>query len=191
MFQAFNKRVHPMVGNVALFELGLKEENYAYLTYEVRHRTIDLLYMLCNFIFHNFHSGCQIDYIVHAAASVNLIYPYEALKGPNVIGTQNVLLFSRTGKIKPVHYISTNAVFPNNMVSQMFPSFPFCHMHLHSSDISHMPMACFHRRRVEKSNGRTFYKTAKWLATIKVVESFTWKISQKNNESANLSPHKK
>ena len=47
----------------------------------------------------------EIDTVVHAAASVNLIYPYQALHGPNVLGTQNVILFSCTNKIKPLHYI--------------------------------------------------------------------------------------
>merc|ERR1739838_300689 len=69
--------------------MGLPQEDYTYLTYE-------------------------IDYIIHAAAYVNLVYPYEALKGANVIGTQNVLVFARTGKIKPLHYVSSNAVYSNN-----------------------------------------------------------------------------
>ena len=59
----------------------------------------------------------QIDIIIHAAAFVNLLYPYEVLKGTNVTGTKNILLFARSGKIKPVHYISTNSVFPNGLVS--------------------------------------------------------------------------
>uniref|UniRef100_H2YWG8 Dehydrogenase/reductase SDR family member 11 n=1 Tax=Ciona savignyi TaxID=51511 RepID=H2YWG8_CIOSA len=93
-FQAFNKRVSVLFGDVALVNLGLSEEDHAFLTYE-------------------------IDYVIHAAAYVNLVYPYEALKGTNVTGTRNVLLFAQTGKIKPLHYISTNAVFPNNKVRVM------------------------------------------------------------------------
>ena len=61
----------------------------------------------------------QIDYIVHAAAYVNLLYPYEALKGTNVTGTRNILLFARSGKIKPLHYVSTNSVFPDGQVKAL------------------------------------------------------------------------
>ncbi|XP_076821581.1 uncharacterized protein LOC143468326 isoform X2 [Clavelina lepadiformis] len=88
LMKAYQKRVHSVTGDVALFELGLNEEDYTYLSYEV-------------------------DYVIHAAAYVNLVYPYEALKGANVTGTQNVLIFARSGKVKPVHYVSTNAVFAN------------------------------------------------------------------------------
>ncbi|XP_078489689.1 uncharacterized protein LOC100175381 [Ciona intestinalis] len=91
LLKALNKRVSVLFGDVALVHLGLSEEDYAFLTYE-------------------------IDYVIHSAAYVNLLYPYEALKGTNVTGTRNVLLFSQGGKIKPLHYISTNAVFPNNQV---------------------------------------------------------------------------
>nr|CAB3237767.1 N-(5-amino-5-carboxypentanoyl)-L-cysteinyl-D-valine synthase-like [Phallusia mammillata] len=89
LMQLFEKRVHAMTGDVALAELGMSEEDYTFLSYE-------------------------IDYVIHAAAYVNLVYPYDALKGTNVKGTQNVLLFARTGRIKHVHYISTNAVYPSN-----------------------------------------------------------------------------
>ena len=60
-----------------------------------------------------------IDSIIHCGADVNLIKPYSALKQANVLGTQETLrlatmnsLFST--KVKPVHYISTNGVFPVN-----------------------------------------------------------------------------
>ncbi|CAH1778397.1 unnamed protein product [Owenia fusiformis] len=88
----FDSRVQVINGDVALVNLGVKDDMYAYLTTE-------------------------IDFIVHAAAYVNLIYPYEALHGPNVLGTQNVLLFACTSKIKPLHYISTDAVFPNGLLN--------------------------------------------------------------------------
>ncbi|XP_022103047.1 uncharacterized protein LOC110985905 isoform X2 [Acanthaster planci] len=83
----FDKRVTAITGDVSLLRLGMMEEDYTYLTFE-------------------------IDSVVHAAAYVNLVYPYEALRGANVIGTQNVVLFSCTNKIKPLHHVSTNAVFP-------------------------------------------------------------------------------
>ena len=52
------------------------------------------------------------DVVIHAAAMVNLIYPYEALVAPNVRGTANVVQFAQEGKVKMLHYISTNGVFP-------------------------------------------------------------------------------
>ncbi|CAC5423035.1 Uncharacterized oxidoreductase SA2266,Uncharacterized oxidoreductase MXAN_5909,Uncharacterized oxidoreductase SSP1627 [Staphylococcus saprophyticus subsp. saprophyticus ATCC 15305 _ NCTC 7292],Uncharacterized oxidoreductase Lmo0432,Uncharacterized oxidoreductase SAR2567,Uncharacterized oxidoreductase SACOL2488,Uncharacterized oxidoreductase Lin0452,Uncharacterized oxidoreductase SAS2370,Uncharacterized oxidoreductase SSP0419 [Staphylococcus saprophyticus subsp. saprophyticus ATCC 15305 _ NCTC 7292] [Mytilu len=86
----FAKRVEIIKGDVALINMGMNEDDYTYL---------------CT----------DIDFIIHAAAYVNLVYPYEAFTGPNVTGTRNVVMFSCTGKIKPVHYISTDAVFPNGM----------------------------------------------------------------------------
>ncbi|VDI14878.1 Hypothetical predicted protein [Mytilus galloprovincialis] len=86
----YTKRVEIIKGDVALINMGMNEDDYTYL---------------CT----------DIDFIIHAAAYVNLVYPYEAFTGPNVTGTRNVVMFSCTGKIKPIHYISTDAVFPNGM----------------------------------------------------------------------------
>lgn len=86
----FEHRVTVVKGDVSLVKLGMSEEEYVYLSSE-------------------------IDFIVHAAAAVNMVYPYQALRGANVQGTQNVLLFACTSKIKPLHYISTDAVFPHGL----------------------------------------------------------------------------
>lgn len=49
--------------------------------------------------------------IVHAAATVNLVYPYAALRNANVGGTREILrLASRGGAT--VHHVSTNGVLP-------------------------------------------------------------------------------
>ncbi|MBN3941890.1 non-ribosomal peptide synthetase [Nostoc sp. NMS9] len=53
----------------------------------------------------------QIDAIYHSAAQVNFAKPYSVIKEPNVLGTQEVLRLACMGKIKPMHYISTIAVF--------------------------------------------------------------------------------
>ena len=58
-----------------------------------------------------------IDCIIHCGADVNLIKPYSVLKQSNVYGTQEILRLATTNgllttKVKPVHYISTNGVFP-------------------------------------------------------------------------------
>nr|CAD7594039.1 unnamed protein product [Timema genevievae] len=99
MDKKIEARVVPIKGDIALVNLGMSEDDYMYLSYEV-------------------------DSIIHAAAMVNLVYPYRALHGANVLGTENVILFALEHKIKPIHHISffpeesdscdcsTNAVFP-------------------------------------------------------------------------------
>ncbi|MEG4026408.1 amino acid adenylation domain-containing protein [Microcoleus sp. S13C4] len=52
----------------------------------------------------------KIDVIYHNGASINLVYPYSALKAVNVLGTQEVLRLACLVKIKPVHFVSTVAV---------------------------------------------------------------------------------
>lgn len=47
----------------------------------------------------------EIDYVIHAAAQVNLSYPFGALYKNNVVGTKNIIQFCMNGKIKPLHHI--------------------------------------------------------------------------------------
>lgn len=47
----------------------------------------------------------DIDYVIHAAAQVNLLYPFGALYTNNVIGTKNIIQFCMDGKVKPLHHI--------------------------------------------------------------------------------------
>ncbi|PYI21792.1 acetyl-CoA synthetase-like protein [Aspergillus violaceofuscus CBS 115571] len=55
--------------------------------------------------------AARVQVIVHAAATVNLVYPYAALRGPNVGGTREILrLASKSGAT--VQYVSTNGVLP-------------------------------------------------------------------------------
>lgn len=55
--------------------------------------------------------AARVEVIVHAAATVNLVYPYAALRAPNIGGTKEVLrLACRSGAT--VQYISTNGVLP-------------------------------------------------------------------------------
>ena len=53
----------------------------------------------------------RVQVIVHAAATVNLVYPYAALRGPNVGGTREILRLACKGGAT-VQYISTNGVLP-------------------------------------------------------------------------------
>jgi thioester reductase-like protein len=55
--------------------------------------------------------AANIDSIYHSAAMLNYVYPYSALKTANVLGTQEVLRLATRIKVKPVHYVSSVAVF--------------------------------------------------------------------------------
>jgi thioester reductase-like protein len=52
-----------------------------------------------------------IDCIIHSAALVHWIYPYEQVKAQNVLGTQEIIRLAATTRIKSVHHISTTSVF--------------------------------------------------------------------------------
>lgn len=52
----------------------------------------------------------RVDQVVHPAALVNHVLPYNELFGPNVVGTAEVIRFAITDRIKPVTYLSTVAV---------------------------------------------------------------------------------
>jgi len=84
--EGFRSRVIPVVGDLSQPLLGLSAEQFDSLA-----STIDVLY--------------------HIGAFVNYMYPYAALKPANVLGTQEVLRLACQGKTKPVHYISSVAVF--------------------------------------------------------------------------------
>ena len=93
-------RVVPVVGNLAQPLLGLNADTYKML-------------------------ATEIDAILHNGADVNLVKPYSALKSVNVLGTQEVLRLAVTNgltetRVKPVHYISTNGVFPSSMAVPKF-----------------------------------------------------------------------
>ncbi|KAI9926198.1 hypothetical protein MW887_004661 [Aspergillus wentii] len=55
--------------------------------------------------------AARVQVIVHAAATVNLVYPYAALRGANVGGTREVLRLASKGGAT-VQYVSTNGVLP-------------------------------------------------------------------------------
>ncbi len=51
-----------------------------------------------------------VDLIVHPAALVNHVLPYDQLFSPNVVGTAELIRLAITSRIKPVTYLSTVAV---------------------------------------------------------------------------------
>ncbi len=53
----------------------------------------------------------KVQVIIHAAAMVNLVYPYAALRADNVGGTREILRLACLGG-STVNYVSTNGVLP-------------------------------------------------------------------------------
>ncbi len=82
----YSSRLIPVAGDLAQPWLGIDPENFQVL-------------------------AMSIDAIYHSGALLNYVYPYSALKAANVQGTQEVLRLACQGKLKPVHYISSVAVF--------------------------------------------------------------------------------
>lgn len=67
----------------------------------------------------------EVESIIHNGADVNLVKPYASLKSANVLGTQEVLRLAVTNgvaktRVKPVHYISTNGVFPGSFAGDRY-----------------------------------------------------------------------
>jgi myxalamid-type nonribosomal peptide synthetase MxaA len=84
---AWQQRLHIVDGDVTLPRLGLDDHLYESLAREV-------------------------DAILHGAAHVNFIYPYEALRTTNVLGLHEIIRFAFHSRIKPVHHLSTAAIWP-------------------------------------------------------------------------------
>ncbi|MDF5732379.1 MAG: amino acid adenylation domain-containing protein, partial [Rhizonema sp. PD38] len=87
--ESFYSRIIPVLGDLSKPLLGLSEQQFEQLAQE-------------------------IDVIYHSGAFVNLIYPYTLLRATNVLGTQEILRLSSQIKLKPVHYISSLAVFESD-----------------------------------------------------------------------------
>eukprot|EP00325_Prymnesiales_sp_UTEX-LB-985_P001567 CAMPEP_0174705992 /NCGR_PEP_ID=MMETSP1094-20130205/9007_1 /TAXON_ID=156173 /ORGANISM="Chrysochromulina brevifilum, Strain UTEX LB 985" /LENGTH=1408 /DNA_ID=CAMNT_0015904217 /DNA_START=132 /DNA_END=4358 /DNA_ORIENTATION=+ len=79
-------RVEGIEGDASLVGLGLSSADYQYL------RT-------------------ATDLVIHAAAQVNLIFPYSGLRRNNVLSTRNMIHLCMGGRVKQLIYISTDAVF--------------------------------------------------------------------------------
>lgn len=85
--EAWRTRMHVVEGDVTLSRLGMTDA-----AYEILARSVDA--------------------IVHGAAHVNFIYPYEALRATNVMGIHEIVRFAFHARIKPVHHLSTAAIWP-------------------------------------------------------------------------------
>jgi amino acid adenylation domain-containing protein/thioester reductase-like protein len=78
----WHRWIRVLVGDLSRPMLGLPEREYA-------------------------DAAAAVDLVFHVAASTHLLDSYASLRGPNVIGTREVLWFATTGSLKPVHYVST------------------------------------------------------------------------------------
>jgi thioester reductase-like protein len=83
----WRSRLHVVEGDVTVPRLGMADSTYHTLAREV-------------------------DAILHGAAHVNFIYPYEALRATNVLGVHEIIRFAFEARIKPVHHLSTAAIWP-------------------------------------------------------------------------------
>jgi len=84
--EAYRERIVVVLGDLAQPRLGLEPEAFGALA-----ETVDAIY----------HNGAQ----------VNHTFPYAALRAANVGGTQEVLRLACTGDTKPVHFLSSIAVY--------------------------------------------------------------------------------
>jgi thioester reductase-like protein len=82
----WEKRIVSIVGDLSKPLLALSESEFNQLA-----ETIDLIY--------------------HNGAYINAFHSYERLKAANVLGTQEILRLAGFKKTKPVHFISSMAVF--------------------------------------------------------------------------------
>lgn len=95
-------RLHVVDGDVTLPRMGLADTTYENLARE-------------------------IDAVLHGAAHVNFIYPYEALRGTNVLGIHEIIRFAFDTRIKPVHHLSTAAIWPMGAQHTFYEKDPIEH----------------------------------------------------------------
>jgi hypothetical protein len=80
--ESLSQRIIPLIGDLSEPLLGLDPEEFQLM-------------------------ASKLDVIYHNGALVNFVYPYQALKKLNVLGTQEILRLASQVKLKPVHFIST------------------------------------------------------------------------------------
>ncbi|KAK8204638.1 hypothetical protein M8818_005078 [Zalaria obscura] len=66
--------------------------------------------------------AARVQVIVHAAATVNLVYPYASLRGANIGGTREILRLAAQGGAT-VQYVSTNGVLPPSSSQAGWPEY--------------------------------------------------------------------
>jgi thioester reductase-like protein len=83
----YQQRIIPVRGDLAHIHFGLDDETYQSFVH-------------------------QIDMIFHCGATVNFLFPYNQLYGPNVFGTREIIHFAtyNSSACIPIQYISTISV---------------------------------------------------------------------------------
>jgi thioester reductase-like protein len=87
--EKFSGRIIPVLGDISQPQLGLNQQEFQKMS-----ELVDIIY--------------------HNAALLNYVYPYSQFKPANVLGTQEILRLACQTKVKPVHYISSVAVFESS-----------------------------------------------------------------------------
>jgi fatty acid CoA ligase FadD9 len=59
-----------------------------------------------------------VDLIVHSAALVNHVLPYQQLFGPNVVGTAELIRLAITHRLKPINNVSTIAAAVGGIIDE-------------------------------------------------------------------------
>jgi fatty acid CoA ligase FadD9 len=88
----YQQRIIPVRGDLAHVHFGLDDDTYESLVH-------------------------QIDVIFHCGATVNFVFPYNQLYGPNVCGTREVIHLATYNSFAciPIQYISTISVLPRGV----------------------------------------------------------------------------
>ncbi|OLR93391.1 oxidoreductase [Actinokineospora bangkokensis] len=60
-----------------------------------------------------------VDLVVHPAALVNHVLPYDQLFGPNVVGTAELIRLALTHRVKPITYLSTVGVLDDPAITEV------------------------------------------------------------------------
>lgn len=81
-----NQRLIPIVGDLTKPEFGLTKDEFSSL-------------------------AGQVEVVYHIGASVNLAAPYRELKPTNVDGTREIIRLAASERVKPLHYLSSYAIF--------------------------------------------------------------------------------
>jgi thioester reductase-like protein len=89
----FADRIVPVLGELSCPQFGLSDEQYQKLAHE-------------------------IDAIYHCAASLNFVFPYQAMKAMNVTATEDVIRLASTVRRKTVHYMSSVSVFESEAYAE-------------------------------------------------------------------------
>lgn len=82
----FHERIKVVLGNLEKNNLGLFRQDWEYL-------------------------ADTVDLIIHGAAVLNFIYPYQKLMASNVLGTKQLIKLAAYKRLKALHYISTVGYF--------------------------------------------------------------------------------